>query len=231
MLKETAPTTQKPLGTDTPRHTRTPTHSQLQSLAGRADSRHRAHRAWLVLHAQAVPAPLPCPGHPADNLGPRRGPCLCPWRPRVAEAALSLLADCRAGSRALGSTLPYKPRPDSEQTPSAESPQDGAPGGPQACSGASGGCPGLWFTAGPDLAYLLRPALDGWGSLGVTGAGWAVATARTWQEAWSLERRPHLHPGPAHLRGTRAGREQCRAGVRPVAAALTLCQAPLCAPD
>lgn len=104
-------------------------------------------------------------------------------------------------------------------------------GGPQACSGASGGRPDLWFTAGPDLAYPPHPVLDGWGSLGVTGAGWAVATARTWQEAWSLERRPHWHPGPAHLGGTRAGHEQCRAGVRPAAAALTLCQAPLSAPD
>ena len=179
----------------------------------------------------AVPAPLPCPGYPAVSLGPRRGPRLCPWRPRVAEAALSLPADCRAGFRALGSTLPYKPRPDSEQTPSAESPQDGAPGWAPSLLRASGGRPDLWFTAGPDLAYLPCPMLDEWGSWGVTGVGWAVATARTWLEAWSLERRPHLHPGPAHLRGSRAGCEQCRAGVRPAAAALTLCQAPLSAPD
>lgn len=211
-------------------HMHTHTHSQLQSLAGRAGSCHRSHRAWLVLHAQQSQRPFPALGTlqsawvqgvvPASALG---GPGL--------QRQLCLPADCRAGFRALGSTLPYKPRPDSEQTPSAESPQDGAPGWAPSLLRASGGRPDLWFTAGPDLAYLPCPMLDEWGSLGVTGVGWAVATARTWLEAWSLERRPHLHPGPAHLRGSRAGCEQCRAGVRPAAAALTLCQAPLSAPD
>ena len=42
----------------------------------------------------------------------------------------------------------------------------GPRGGPQACSGASGGCPDLWFTAGPDLCYLLRPRWAGWGGPG-----------------------------------------------------------------
>ena len=165
--------------TETLRHRHAQTHTHTHTLPAAEPGR----------HGRFTPESVACASHPGSPGAPSlpQGPCVAPASALGGPGLQRQLSVCwltvELGPGYWAPPCPTNPGLIQSKHPVQTAHGTGPWGGPQACSGASGDVQTSGSQQGQTSATCRVPC-------GLDGAGWAVATAGTGQEAQSLERRP-----------------------------------------